>query len=107
MPSSRAEVLTPIPPELIDEKPAMPVEQIEPPPVPPIGVPMASTPVDAMPPVNVQQVPSTTIAFRGSPEPVTPTVGDTRRNFSFWLGLVLGLALGLAGGAALFSLFMR
>lgn len=102
------EVATPIPQELIPARQPTPVEQVDPPkPAPSISVPKTQTPIDAMPPVSVIAAPSPPISFRQPQNaPDLPSVtADTRKNFSFWLGLMIGLVLGLAAGAALFSYF--
>jgi serine/threonine protein kinase len=47
---------------------------------------------------------TTPLSFR----PVEPPAQlDHKKNFSFWMGMIIGMSLGLAGGAALFSMFAR
>jgi len=101
-------VLTPIPPELV-EKPF--AKNDEPPVLPPsVSVPKTITPVDAMPPpaaVHLQPVRSDSVVeLRGVVEPATATV-DTRKNFSFWLGMAIGIGLGMAAGATIFAFLMK
>lgn len=69
-------------------------------PVEPIA-PVVQQPVFAPP--SIPRV-STPLSFR-SVEP--PAQVDRKKNFSFWMGMVIGIAMGLAGGAALFSMFAR
>jgi hypothetical protein len=115
--------VAPAPPIVEEPRAAPPVVPVAPvvPVVPVVPVTARATPgagvpqiVRSTPAAGVPQIATVSATARAmtpvrgvaSVEP-SPAAVDAKRNFQFWLGLVIGLALGLAGGAVLFSMFMR